>query len=74
MGPNIDPCGTQLETSPQLDGLPIMISLCIRLASQFLIHFFVFLCEPICGAVPFKIMCGVLQVTCGFVGTDLGIS
>lgn len=60
MGPNIDPCGTQLETSPQLDGLPITISLCIRLDSQFLIPLFVFLLEPICLAVPFKIMCGNL--------------
>lgn len=56
MGPNIDPCGTQLETSPQLDGLPITISLYIRLASQFLIHLFVFLLGTICLAVPFKIM------------------
>lgn len=59
MGPNIDPCGTQLETSPQLDGLPITISLSIRLDSQFLIHLFVFLLEPICLAVPVKIMYGV---------------
>lgn len=43
MGPSIDPCGTLLETSPQLDGLPITISLCIRLDSQFLIHLFLFL-------------------------------
>lgn len=58
MGPNIDPCGTLLETSPQLDGLPITISLCIRLDSQLLIHLFVFMWEPICLAVLFEIMCG----------------
>jgi flagellar biosynthesis protein FliP len=59
MGPNIDPCGTLLETSPQLDGLPITISLYIRLDSQFLIHLFIFLLTPICAAVPFKIMFGI---------------
>ena len=75
MGPNIDPCGTQLETSPQLDGLPIMISLCIRLDSQFLIHLFVFLLGPICLAVPFKIMYVLFADnlwTC--IHKDLGIS
>lgn len=43
MGPSIDPCGTLLETSPQPDRLPIMISLFILLDSQFLIHLFLFL-------------------------------
>lgn len=43
MGSSIDLCGTLLETSPQLDGLPITISLYIRLESQFLIHLFLFL-------------------------------
>lgn len=43
MGPSIDPCGTLLETSPQLDRLPITISLYIWLDNQFLIHLFLFL-------------------------------
>lgn len=70
MGPNIDPCGTLLETSPQLDGLPITISLCIRLDSQFLIHLFVFLLGPICLAVPLKKCVGSLRITYERVSTE----
>lgn len=40
MGPNCDPW-IPLEISPQLDGLPLTITLLIRLDSQFLIHLIV---------------------------------